>query len=188
MGIVGLCGASGSTPCWVLLMVYVWYCCWLCCASGKHTLLGIVVGLWGASDNTLYWVGLLCNVSGNALYWASLGLMWAAFINGFKIIFKKNNSRKVKMSVSVSPPKLLKRISPHKQNHMALLSSFLINLYKRATIRQISYSQRASPKPSYGLVYASPTSCPSHDLIQVTFCPASLSNWLFCKTHDLIFL
>jgi hypothetical protein len=45
------------------------------------------------------------------------------------------------VSVSVSPPKLLNRISPHKQNHMAPLSCFPINLYKRATIRQISYSQ-----------------------------------------------
>jgi hypothetical protein len=67
----------------------------------------------------------------------------------------KHNSRKVKMSVSVSPPKLLKRISPHKQNHMALLPCFL-NIYKRATIRQISYSQTCtSPKPSEGRVYAS---------------------------------
>jgi hypothetical protein len=37
-----------------------------------------------------------------------------------------SNSRKVEVSDSVSPPKLLKRISPHKQNHMALLSCFPI--------------------------------------------------------------
>jgi hypothetical protein len=45
--VVGLCGASGDTLHWVLLLVYggvllVYggYCCWLCCTS----------------DNTLYWV------------------------------------------------------------------------------------------------------------------------------------
>jgi hypothetical protein len=70
-----------------------------------------------------------------------LGLMWGDFINGFKIILFLNNSRKVEVWVSVSPPKLLKRISPHKQNHTALLSCFPINLYQCATIRQISYSQ-----------------------------------------------
>jgi hypothetical protein len=42
----------------------------------------------------------------------------------------------VEVSVSVSPPKLLKRISSFKQNHMALPPCFPINLYKRATIRQ----------------------------------------------------
>jgi hypothetical protein len=31
--------------------------------------------------------------------------------------FFLNIRRKVEVSVSVSPPKLLKRISPHKQNH-----------------------------------------------------------------------
>jgi hypothetical protein len=57
-------------------------------------------------DRLIYWVLLLvyegprdkhrtgyccglCEVSGNTLYWASLGLMWAAFINEFKIIFLK---------------------------------------------------------------------------------------------------
>jgi hypothetical protein len=44
LGIVGLCGASGNTLYWVLLLVDVGYCCWLCCASG-NTLLAIVVGL-----------------------------------------------------------------------------------------------------------------------------------------------
>jgi hypothetical protein len=56
-------------------------------------------------DNTLYWLLLLiyegpwtthftgyccglCEGSGNTLYWAPLGLMWATFINGFKIIYK----------------------------------------------------------------------------------------------------
>jgi hypothetical protein len=66
--------------------------------------------------------------------------MWGAFINGFKIILFLNNSRKVEVSevevsevevsevevsVSVSPPKLLKRIFPHKQNHMAHAFLFL---------------------------------------------------------------
>jgi hypothetical protein len=43
---------------------------------GQHNLLAIVVGLWGTSGNTLY-----C---------ASLGLMWAAFINGFQNNVLKN--------------------------------------------------------------------------------------------------
>jgi hypothetical protein len=29
----------------------------------------------------------LRGASGNTLYWASLGMMWGTFINGFKIIF-----------------------------------------------------------------------------------------------------
>jgi hypothetical protein len=77
----------------------------LCGGLGRHTSLGIVVGLCGATGNTHNWLllvyegpltthftgccGGLCEVSGNTLYWASLGLMWATFINGFKIIFKK---------------------------------------------------------------------------------------------------
>jgi hypothetical protein len=56
----------GDTLYWVLLLVYVG-------GLGRHTSLGIDVGL--------------CGASGNTLYWASLGLMWAAFINGFKTIF-----------------------------------------------------------------------------------------------------
>jgi hypothetical protein len=67
----------------------------------QHILLGIVVGLC-ASDNT-FWVLLLAwGASDNTLYWALLwvmrgfekhtllcimGLMWGAFINGFKIIY-----------------------------------------------------------------------------------------------------
>jgi hypothetical protein len=169
---VGLCGgivvgAFGNTLYWVFLVNvaprathftgyccwFMWgYCCWLCCA-------------WG---NTLYWVLLLvyegpqtteftgfccelCKVSGNTPYWVSLGLMQAAFINGFEIIFSKNNSRKVEVSVSVSSPKLLKRISPHKQNHMTLIPSFLI--YKCATTWQISFTNLHLPrKPSGGRV------------------------------------
>jgi hypothetical protein len=41
---------------------------------------------------TWYCCGL-CDVLGNTLYWSSLGLMWGAFINGFKIILFLNNSR-----------------------------------------------------------------------------------------------
>jgi hypothetical protein len=61
------------------------------------------------------------------------------------------------MSVSVSPPELLKRISPHKQNHMALLSCFPINLYKHAPQSDKSHIHKLepSPKPSGGRVYAS---------------------------------
>jgi hypothetical protein len=101
--------------------------CWFMWHLGQHILLGIVVGLGLCGvlllvmlrlGNTHYWLLLLvyegplpthfteyccglCEVSGNTLYWASLGLMWAAFINGFKIICKKKNSGKVKVSVSV---------------------------------------------------------------------------------------
>jgi hypothetical protein len=75
--VVGLCCASGNTLCWLLLLVY----------EGPRT-----------THFTGYCCGL-CEPSGNTRYWASLGLMWGAF----KIIFLKNSSRKV--SVSVSPPK-----------------------------------------------------------------------------------
>jgi hypothetical protein len=70
------------------------------CASG-NTLLGIAVGLCGASGNTPYWALLLVyegsrtthftryclglyEVSGSTLCWASLGLMYAAFIKDSK--------------------------------------------------------------------------------------------------------
>jgi hypothetical protein len=132
------------------------YCCWFMWTSGntlylvmllvmlhlgQHTSLAIVVGLRGASDNALYYV----------LLWAMRGFGQHTLLGIIRSDVGRlhqwvqnnpfnNNSRKVEVSVSVSPPKLLKRI-PHKQNHMALLSCFPINLYKRATIRQISYSQ-----------------------------------------------
>jgi hypothetical protein len=132
------------------------YCCGFMRGLGQHTSLGIVVGYvapqathftgyccWfmrGLGQHTLLPVGI---VVGYARFWATHFTghqMRGTFINGFKIILFLSNSRKVDVSVSVSPPKLLKQISPHKQNHMALLSCFPINLYKHATIRQISYS------------------------------------------------
>jgi hypothetical protein len=98
----------------------------LCGGLGQHTLLGIFVGLCA---------------SGNTLLGIAVGLC-GTYINGFKIILFLNIIVEMsEVSVSVSPPKLLKRISAHKQNHMALLPCFPINLNKRATIRQISYSQ-----------------------------------------------
>jgi hypothetical protein len=128
---VGFCETSGNTPYWVLFSPS-------CSKNAGElfiTFLGFyrapwreftdAMGRWGplnqkacivvgyvaplATHFTGYCRGL-CEVLGNTLYWASIGLMW-------------------------------KRISPHKQNHMALLSCFPINLYKHATIRQISYSQ-----------------------------------------------
>jgi hypothetical protein len=53
--IVGLCGASGDTLQWVLLLVYVGpqathftgYYCWFMWGLGQHTSMGIVVGLCG---------------------------------------------------------------------------------------------------------------------------------------------
>jgi hypothetical protein len=57
-----VCGASGNTLYWELLLVYV--------GSRATLLLGIVVGFCGASDNTLYWVLLfgLRGALGNTLY------------------------------------------------------------------------------------------------------------------------
>jgi hypothetical protein len=59
--LVCLChGASGNThfsgygSCWFLWGTVVGYKCML--PHGQHILLGIVVGLWWATDNTLYWV------------------------------------------------------------------------------------------------------------------------------------
>jgi hypothetical protein len=118
---------------------------------GQQSLLGIVVGLWEASANTLYWVGLLLWVMRRFGQHTLLGIIRSDVDRLHQWVQNNlflNNSRKVKMSVSVSPPKLLKRISPHKQNHMALLPCFL-NFYKRATIRQISYSQTCTFPPNH---------------------------------------
>jgi hypothetical protein len=105
--VVSLCGASGNTLYWVLLLVYVgaWathftgYCCWFTWGLGQHTLLGIVVGLHGALGNTLYWVLLLvymgprathfivdglCEVSDNTLHWASLFVCYGSSAMGLK--------------------------------------------------------------------------------------------------------
>jgi hypothetical protein len=85
--VFSLCGASGKTLYWVLLLVNVgpWathftgYCCRVNMRGfWQHTLLGIIVGL-----------------------------MWA-FSNGCKIIFFKI---KVEEAISISPPKPLKRIT-----------------------------------------------------------------------------
>jgi hypothetical protein len=97
----------------------------------QHTLLAIVAGLRGASDNTLYWV-LLWVTRGFGQHTllgiirSDVGHLHLSMGSTYNLFFI-NNSRKVEVSVSVSPPKLLKRISPHKQNHMVLLSCFPIN-------------------------------------------------------------
>jgi hypothetical protein len=70
---------------------------WVMRSFGQHTLLGII-----RSD-----VGRLHQWVQNNPFWS--------------------NSRKVDVSVSVSPPKLLKRISPHKQNHMTLFPVSQLN-------------------------------------------------------------
>jgi hypothetical protein len=180
--------------CWPMCLRqhFTGYCCWFMWGLGQHTLLGIVVGYVVLRQHTLlaivvgyvvprttHLTGYCCGlyeVLGSTLYWASLALMWGAFISGFKINLFLSNSRKVVVSVSVvsvsvvsvsvSAPKLLKRISPHKQNHMVMVlhSCFPINLFKRATIRQISYSQTCTfpqtvrRKPSGGRVYYIPGS------------------------------
>jgi hypothetical protein len=59
--LLGLCGASGDTLYWVLLFGLS--------SLGQHTLLGIVVGLCGASVNTL--LGIVVDLRGalvNTLY------------------------------------------------------------------------------------------------------------------------
>jgi hypothetical protein len=73
--VVGLCGASGNTFYWVLLLVYVGpqathftgYCCWFMWGLGQHTLLGIVVGLC-ASGNTSLGFALLVYVEPQATH------------------------------------------------------------------------------------------------------------------------
>jgi hypothetical protein len=93
------------------------YCCWLCCASGNTLYWLLLLAYEG--PRTTHFAGYCCGlweVLGNTHYWASLGLIWCAFINGFKIILFLNNIRNV--TFLLSPPKLLKRISLHKQNHM----------------------------------------------------------------------
>jgi hypothetical protein len=105
--VVGLCGSSGNTLYWVLLLVYVGprethftgYCCWFTWGLGQDTLLGIVVGLRGASGNILYWILLLVyvgplathfifvglyEVSDNTLYWASLFVCYGSSAMGLK--------------------------------------------------------------------------------------------------------
>jgi hypothetical protein len=77
--------------CWFVCLGqhFIGYCCWFMWGLGQHTLLCIVLVYEGprTSHFTGYYWGL-CEVLGNTLYWASaLGLMWAAFINGFKILF-----------------------------------------------------------------------------------------------------
>jgi hypothetical protein len=125
-----------ATLYWVMLLVYVgpratlyWVLLLVILRLGQHTLLAIVVGLRGASDNTLYLV--LLWVMGGFGQHTLLGIIssdvgrlhqWVQHI-----FFFLNNCRNVEVLVSVSPPKLL--------------YCFQINLYKRATIRQISYSQ-----------------------------------------------
>jgi hypothetical protein len=77
--VVNLRGASGNTPYWVLLLVYVGYCFWLCCAS-SNTLYWLLLVYEG--HRTTHFTGYcygLWEVSGSTHYWASLGLMWGAF-------------------------------------------------------------------------------------------------------------
>jgi hypothetical protein len=150
---VGLCGASGNTLHWVLVYAvapratyfsgygscwFMWgtvvgYKCML--RHGQHTLLGILSLVYDGPLPT-HFIGYccgLCEVSGNTLYWPSLGLTWGPFINGFKIIY----SLSVGFLIS-------SEMSPHKQNHMTLLPCFLINLINLHL-----------PQQSGGRVYAS---------------------------------
>jgi hypothetical protein len=140
--VVGLCGVSGNTLYWVLLLVHVGsrathftvYCCWFMWGLGQHTLLGIVFWFTWASGNTHYWVLLLVYVGPRATHftgyccWLTWGLgqhtfldlMWD-FSNGFKIIFFDE----VEVSISVFPPKpLIKQITPSQTKSYATPSLF----------------------------------------------------------------
>jgi hypothetical protein len=121
---------------------------------GQDTLLAIVVGLRGLGQHTLLGI-----VVGYARFWAThfiLGII-RSDVGRLHQWVQKNPffSRKVEVSVSVSP-KLLKQISPHKQNHMALcfpVSQLATNVPQsdKSHIHKLS----PSPKPSGGRVYAS---------------------------------
>jgi hypothetical protein len=92
--VVGLCGASGNTLYWVLLLVYMGprathitgYCCWFMWGLGQHTLLNIVVDLCGASGNTLYFCWVIQSFGQHTLLGIIVRLLWV-FSNWFKIIF-----------------------------------------------------------------------------------------------------
>jgi hypothetical protein len=79
------------------------------------------------------------------------------------------------VSVSVSPPKLLKRISSHKQNHMALLSrvSQLTSTNMPQSDKSHIHRLAPSPKPCGGWVYASSTLLVQHH-------GAVNSFWIWC--------
>jgi hypothetical protein len=72
----------------------------LCCAWG-NTLYCVLLLIYEGPQTT-HFAGYCCGlleVSGDTLYWASLGLMWAAFIN---------NSRNVEVSVYLLLPSQVK--------------------------------------------------------------------------------
>jgi hypothetical protein len=94
----------GNTLYWVLLLVYVGYSCWLCCASGnrRYWLLLLVYEGPRTTHFTGYCCGL-CEVSGNTLYWASLIIMSVCRLHQWvqnTIFLKISNSGKVEVSVS----------------------------------------------------------------------------------------
>jgi hypothetical protein len=81
---------------------------------GQHTLLAIVVGLWGATDNTLYWV----------LLWAMRGFGQhtvldiirydvGRLINGLKIIFLKIIVEKSKCRFPYAEPNIPSQRKSH---------------------------------------------------------------------------
>jgi hypothetical protein len=106
--VVSLCGASGNTLYWILLLVYMGprathftgYCCWFMWGLGQHTLLGIGVGSCGALGNTLYCILILVyvgarathfivvgfyEISDNTLNWASLFVCYGSSAMGLNI-------------------------------------------------------------------------------------------------------
>jgi hypothetical protein len=77
---VGLCGTSGNTLYWVLLLVML--------RLGQHTLLALLLLVYEGPRTTHFTDSIVVGYArfGATLYWASLGLMWGAFINVVKII------------------------------------------------------------------------------------------------------
>jgi hypothetical protein len=108
--VVNLRGTSGNTLYRVLLLVYVpretpfrvlllvnvgprathviGYCRYLYYVAPRATLYWLLLLVY-EGPRTTHFTGYCrgsCEALGNTLYWASLGLMWGTFINGFKTI------------------------------------------------------------------------------------------------------
>jgi hypothetical protein len=112
------------------------YCCWFMCGFGQHNLLGIVVGLRGASGNTLYWVLLLVYVGPRATHFT-----------GYCCWFTWGLGQHTLLDIVVEY---------HKQNHMVPLPCSLINLLGPYTnLPQSDKSHIHKLAPSGGQIYAS---------------------------------
>jgi hypothetical protein len=139
------------------------YCCWLCEAS-CNTLL---IGLCEALGNTPILSVLLVYVAPRATHvtgyccWFMRGLGQHTLLGRLIVVghvhqWVQNNIFfkdfwKVKMSVSVSPPKLQANIPSQTKSHDTASPRRFLNLYKPCHIHKLA----PSPKLSGGRVYAS---------------------------------